>query len=122
MLIETRVDVNMDEVWDAVWGNDGQGFAYWVGMVRAEDGGDFHGTKMVGKNGDVEIENPQDFKVFDREEDKWHTVSEYDLAKAWVTVATNGWTHCGGHPLSEHDACCEDAILQYAVFGDLIYG
>ena len=122
MLIETRVNVNMDEVWETVWGNDGQGFAYWVSMVRDRDGGDFHATRMVGKDGDVEITNPHDFKLFDGEQEEWHIVSEYDLAKAWVEVRTNGWTHCGGHGMDEHDACVEDAVMQYAVFGDLVYG
>ena len=45
MLIETRVEVDLDKVWDAVWSNDGQGFAYWVSKVRARDGGNFFAHK-----------------------------------------------------------------------------
>jgi hypothetical protein len=121
MLIETRVNVNEDEVWDSVWGNDGQGFAYWVSRVRDFDGKDFHATKMVGVNGDVEINNPQDFVIWTDDGDK-HIVTLYALCKAYADLRAEGWTHCGGSLLDDNDACTEDAILQKAVFGEFVYG
>ena len=122
MLIETRVDVDIAKAWDAVWGNDGQGFSYWVGAVRGRDGGDFHAYLNTDADVSEWRANPQDFRLYDREEDKWHNVSMYALAKAWVDTRNSGLTHCGGCSLDDGDACTEDYFLQYAVFGELVYG
>lgn len=122
MLIETRVEVDLDKVWEAVWGNDGQGFAYWVSAVRARDGADFHAHKNTDKDVSEWLPNPHDFKIYDSIEETWHEVSTYALAKAWVDARHAGLTHCGGCSLDDPDACTEDIFLQYAVFGDVIYG
>jgi len=122
MLIETRVDVDINEVWDAVWSNDGQGFAYWVNKVRARDGGDFHAHSNTDADVSEWRPNPHDFKVYDAEEDTWHEVTLYALAKAYVDANNSGMTHCGGYALTDPDACTEDIYLQMAVFGELRYG
>ena len=122
MLIETRVDVDIEKVWDAVWGNDGQGFAYWVSAVRARNGDDFYAHKNMDRDVSKWLPNPHDFKVFDSVEGVWHQVTTYALAKAWVDARQAGLTHCGGCSLDDPDACTEDIFLQYAVFGDVVYG
>lgn len=121
MLIETRVNISEHKVWDAVWGNDGNGFAYWVSKVRDRNGEDFYATKKVGLSGDVEVNNPQDFVLWTDDGDE-HVVTLYALCKAFADLQAEGWTHCGGCSMSEHDACVEDAVLQKAVFGEMVYG
>lgn len=108
VLIETRQEIDEHKVWDTVWGNDGQGFAYWCEAVREIDGTDF--------KSDI----PHDFKLHDGE--CWKIVTSYALCKAYADLKAEGWTHCGGYPLDENDACVEDAILQHAMFGEFVYG
>jgi hypothetical protein len=34
----------------------------------------------------------------------------------------DNYTHCGGLDIDEPDACTADAILQVAVYNELVYG
>lgn len=121
MLIETRVQVDERDVWERVWGNDGQGFSYWLGKARALDGGDLDYYLNRDAPVDEWVLNPQDFRLWTDDGDE-HIVTLYALCKAFADLQAEGWTHCGNYPLSEHDSCVEDAIVQYAVFGELVYG
>ena len=121
MLIETRVNIDERDVWELVWGNDGQGFSYWFGKARALDGGDLDYYLNRDKPVSEWIPNPQDFLLWTDEGDE-HRVSLYDLCRAFADLTAEGWTHCGGAVIRDYDACVEDAILQRAVFGEMIYG
>jgi len=48
------------------------------------------------------------------------------LGEALATLISKGSCHCGGIPitadLDEADSCWADFILQYALFGELVYG
>lgn len=122
MLIETRVDIDERDVWERVWGNDGNGFAYWVGKARAMDGGDLN--YYLNRDADSVSDwvlNPQDFRLWTDEGDE-HLVTVYALCRAYADLKAESWTHCGGCLLDDNDACTEDAILQRAVFGEMVYG
>lgn len=121
MLVETRVNIDEREVWEAVWGSDGQGFAYWAIRFRSADGGDLHYYLNTDKEVQHWTPNPQDFLLWTEEGEK-HRVSLYALCKAYADMKAEGWTHCGGAIMQDHDSCVEDAILQRAVFGDMVYG
>lgn len=118
--VETQVDVNILEVWEMLWGCDGAGFNYWVGKVRQLDG---EGISVWVKNeqGDL-VGNPQGFTVYDGESDEWHTVTLEKLAKGYAQARAEGVTHCGGCALDDGDACVEDILMQYAIFGEMVYG
>jgi hypothetical protein len=68
--------------------------------------------------------NPQDFKIWDSEENKWHFVTVEDLRTGFEKALIAGQTHCGGYPLDleDYDACFCDMVMQYAIFGELVYG
>jgi hypothetical protein len=122
MLIETRQNIDEHEVWGAVWGSDGNGFSYWVGKARALDGGDLHYYLNTSAESFSDwVLNPQDFRLWN-DEGSEYVVTLYGLCKAYADLRAEGWTHCGGSLLDDNDACTEDAILQYAVFGEMVYG
>lgn len=132
MEITTTVTVDEAQVWEDVWGNDGQGFAYWVNAVRDVIDGkradsfnawkrDENGKIAEDSDGDW-IPDPKPFAVYDGEQDEWHTVTVQGLCEAWLKARQSGLTHCGGYGLDDPDACVEDYYLQYAVFGEVIYG
>jgi hypothetical protein len=130
--MRVMVEVDVNKVWEDVWGNDGNGFAYWCSAVRDVIDGvrqDSFNAWVRDHNGriaeDTEghwMPNPHDFAVYDGEGDEWHTVTVDMLVNGWVKARNAGLTHCGGYSLDDPDACVEDYYLQYAIFGDLIFG
>lgn len=109
------------ELWEAVFGSDGSGMTYWAPKIRKQNG---HGIDLwIMKDGEL-TPNPQDFKVFDIEENKWHFVSVEDLRLGFEKALAKGQTHCGNYPLDieDNDACFGDMVVQYAIFGELVYG
>lgn len=117
--IPVTMEIDIDEVWSNFWCSDGAGVNYWVSKIRKPDG---EGISMwVEKDGRL-VPNPQDFKVFDAEQQDWHTVTLEQLALGYATAKAKGVTHCGGCALDDSDACVEDIILQYAIFGEMLYG
>jgi hypothetical protein len=122
--VAVEVEVDVDRVWKDVWGNDGMGFAYWVTAVRpaGEPDGAFYAWKDTSKPVDDWEPNPHDFMVYDGEGDEWHTVTIEQLVNGWVKVRNSGLTHCGGYSLDDFDGCVEDYYLQYAIFGELVFG
>lgn len=53
-------------------------------------------------------------------------VTAEDLGKAFAEILSNHIQHCGGMPVTaeidEWDACVSDLVLQWAIFGEIIYG
>lgn len=117
--IETQVDVNIKDVWEMLWCSDGAGVAYWVSKVRDLDGSNFHA--WVKNDAGYLVPNPHPFAVW-TDEGEWHSVSLEKLAKGFAQARAEGVTHCGGCTLDDSDSCVEDIILQYALFGEMVYG
>ena len=109
-------------LWEAVFGSDGAGQVYWSSMIRNAEGQDID-LWITNAEGEL-VGNPQDFKVYEDEEDKWHTVTLEDLRAGFEKALNEGNTHCGGHALDieDADACFGDIVVQYATFGELVYG
>lgn len=119
MKIPVTIDVDMLELWGAVWGSDGAGINYWCSKIRDIDGGDI--ALWVGEDMDP---NPQPFTIYDHEADEWYDVSLLNLANGYARALNEGARHCGTYSLSmdDPDSCFGDIVLQYAVFGEMIYG
>lgn len=130
--VTTTVDVDINEVWEHMWGNDGNGIAYWCYGVRDVVDGERQDSFHAWKRGDdgkiLEVNgswipDPHDFAVLDNYEDAWKLVTVGMLANAYAKLKAEGATHCWGHPLfDDPDSCTEDALLQTAIFGELVYG
>jgi hypothetical protein len=116
-------EVSFLELWEAIWGSDGSGIVYWASKIRKPDGSDID-LWVKGADGRL-VGNPQDFKVYDFEEEKWHACSLEQLAKGYELAVNQNLRHCGGSitaDLDDADECSGDQIIQMAIFGELIYG
>lgn len=122
MTITKTVTFTVGELWEAVFGSDGAGMVYWSSEIRNENGEDID-LWIDDANGES-VTNPQNFRVYEDEEEKWHDVSLEQLRVGFEKAMINNETHCGGHTLDleDPDACFGDIVIQYAVFGELIYG
>ena len=118
--VETQVDVNIKDVWEMMWGCDGAGVAYWVSKVRAMDEGPFK-PWVLDDAGQLQP-NPHNFIVYTEEDDDWHVITLEKIAKGYAQARAEGVTHCSGCSIDDADACVEDIILQYAAFGEMVYG
>ncbi len=110
-------EISYAELWSAVWGSE---TTSWFTSVRKPDG---KGIDLWTKP-DFEP-NPQDFRLYDAEQDEWHLVTLADLARGYQLAYEQQTTHCGNclvADLDDPDACSGDYILQLAIFGELIYG
>jgi hypothetical protein len=110
-----------EKLWEAVFGCDGSGIVYWSPKIRKQNG---HGIDLFLRvEGEIQP-NPQDFKVWDIEENRWHFVSVEDLRTGFEKALLANQTHCGGYPLDleDYDACFGDMVIQYGIFGKLVYG
>jgi hypothetical protein len=103
----------MKEVWENVVGGHS---GYWANSFRNLTGG---GVQWYRDEHYAEP-NPQTFKV--HADDEWHIVTPEALVNAYNELKRDGWEHCDGCDIDEEDGCTGDAILQWAIFGDLVYG
>ena len=102
-----------DEVWSNVFGS-GWEYLDWITSVTYKEGDwDTHGIAVVTY---LDPEDPREEATLSKE------LTVVDLANAWSNLTTSGWVHCGEESLDEPDACSTDAVLQQALFGELIYG
>jgi hypothetical protein len=128
---EKQMDINatltvgksftVGELWEAVWGCDGAGMYYWCRKLRKPN---YQGIDLW-KRVDGEITpNPQPVRIYDSIEEKSYVVEVDDLRRGYELALQAGQTHCGSYSLDteDYDACFGDMIVQYAIFGKLIYG
>lgn len=118
--METSIDVDVNELWSAIWCTDGSGIRYWTDAVR-----DVDGNPISLWTGEDLSPNPQDFRLFIDDDQDWRTVTIADLVRGYGIAVQNNAHHCGGYlvaDLDDPDECTGDTLLQYAVFGELIYG
>ena len=117
-------EVSYDDLWEAIWGSDGTGMTYWCSKIRKPDGSDID-LWLKGEGQYSLVPNPQDFKVYDHEEGKWHTITLEALADAYRKAYEGKLRHCGTcdvTDLEDADACTGDILVQLAAFGEVIYG
>lgn len=122
MEIVFRKTFTVGELWEAVFGSDGAGMVHWSTEIRNANGEDID-LWVDDANGEL-VTNPQDFKVYEDEEEKWHLVTLEQLRSAYEKAINENITHCGGSrlDLDDSDACIGDILVQIAVFGEVTYG
>lgn len=112
-MIPVTIAMDKDEVWSNIFGS---GFEIlvdeWVhSIVFLEGDWDKHGVV------ELKYEDPNTGNQVRK------TLTIVDIANAVSNLTAEGWTHCGGdHVLDDPDACVGDAVIQYALFGEFIYG
>ena len=117
-------EVSYDDLWEAIWGSDGSGITYWCDKIRKPDGSDID-LWLKGDETYSLKPNPQDFKLHDFEEDKWHLITLNALANAYRKAVEDKLHHCGScevADLEDADECTGDILLQLAIFGEVVYG
>lgn len=106
--------INKDDLWSDVFGS-GWEEAHAFRDVEFLDGCDWE-TNGQAKVTCLDPDDPSE------QETMTAVITVIDLANAWSDLTTRGFTHCHGLPLDSADACTSDAILQQAVYGDIVYG
>ena len=111
-----EVEVSEQHLWGAVFGSDLEGAGPWWRKLK------YHGDADSDTIGLVEVwvDNPDD-----EEQVLKVKVGIDDLVKGLQIVYREGTTHCGGifvGDIEDPDSCTPDIILQFAVFGEVIYG
>lgn len=111
----------VDQLWEAVWGCDGAGMYYWCRKLRKPN---YQGIDLWLKKDGKIVPNPQPVRVYDSIGEKSHVVEVEDMRRGYELAIKAGQTHCGGYPLDteDYDGCFGDMIIQYAIFGELVYG
>jgi hypothetical protein len=105
--------VDKNELWADVFGSGWEYSPWWISVDFTNGDWEEHGEAVI------KYLDPDDA---DEQQTATKTVTITDLANACSKLETQGWTHCGGEGLSDPDACTSDAVLQVAVFGELVYG
>jgi hypothetical protein len=113
VLLNVDVPIDIGELWGNMMGGHS---GYWADNFETLDSG----IVQWYLEDEEFTPNPQDFKVF--ADGEWYEVTVEKLARAYVRLKLDGWTHCGGDSVDEQDSCTGDAILQVAAFGDFVYG
>jgi hypothetical protein len=122
---EVTTTIDMSELWEAVWGSDGAGIIYWCEMIRDANKGSI--DLWVNNEAGELVGNPQDFMLQSYDESDgevtWHSITLRQLADAYGKALSAGETHCGESlSMADADACFGDIVLQYACFGEMLYG
>lgn len=117
-------EVSYNALWEAIWGSDGVGITYWCPKIRNAEGKSIDLWLKGEREFDL-VPNPQDFRVYDSYEEKWHLVTLDHLADAYRKALEDKLHHCGTcevADLDDADACTGDILIQLAVFGEVVYG
>lgn len=119
--VTETITLDLAQIWEDTVGNFFSESAYWL------EGYKFH-------NVDTTKENPKwskdawtpDYSVTLRFEEvdgvTTKTLKAEDFAKAYIALVREGWKHCGGCAIDDPDACVTDTVVQYACFGEAVFG
>lgn len=127
--IEKELKITTEDIVDYVLSCEAGGFDYWGELCSDEK--DYEAARQrvtEREKTDIKpcyedvlaeiLEGGGKLTVYDREEDK-----DYDLT---MEKLLNGWKkyieEYTAYDFDEYDAISADCIMQYAIFGDVIYG
>lgn len=111
--VTIEVEIDAQELWSGVLGSAYESFEWWLG------------EKYVG---DADWETPGQVIITyedpDTNEAKRKTLDVNDFARAYQMALKNKNYHCGSYKIDieDPDACVGDIVMQYAIFGEIIYG
>lgn len=127
--IITSLTITTEDIVDYVLSMEGGGFDYWAEICS--DDKDYEAARQR-----LHDRMPSPFKpcyedvlaeileyggkliVYDREEDEEHELALTDILKGWKMYAEE----YKAYDFDEYDAISADCIIQYAIFGEVIYG
>ena len=104
--------VDVDEVWSDVFGSGWEESPWWVRIHYGDGDWDKPSTSVVMKHWGKEDDNVLETT----------TLTIDQVIAAYAKLLAQRWTHCNGCSVSDADACTSDAVLQYAIYGEFIYG
>ncbi len=121
--VEMEIAVSQEDIDDIMVGALEGGIAYWCDKAEVEG-------KYLGEYGHEQIARGGQLKLHDREEDKVYTL---DLERLLNGIKLYAQNPVGCNCLDMVDGqleidCCYvdavacDAIIQYALFGEVVYG
>jgi hypothetical protein len=115
-MVTIPMQVNAQDLWESTWGS---GFETWSWWRRLDYVGDA-AWDVIGKVklGVTDPNDPSERKI------KTKTIGLDDIVAAVAGLAAVQPT-VWGTPVTDFeswDACVSDAVLQFAVFGEVIYG
>ena len=112
-MVTINIAVDDNELWSEVFGSGFEGESHWIERIDFVEGDWTTAGKVVIHADDYEG-NTQVVPI---------TVD--DLGKALQELIKRNSKHCGGYLINatfdDWDACVGDMILQYAVWGNLVY-
>lgn len=117
---EIRVELTQEDIDDIMVGALEGGITYWC--FKAEAVGDY-----LGKYASEQISRGGKLKLYDSEngEKYWLDLEKFlNGFKLWVENGGDQYGAVQGHEVDccNIDAGCADEIIQYALFGEVIYG
>jgi len=117
--VKTKVDGN--KLWSGVFGSAFETYPWWQALKFVDCKWDEMPTTLVG-HVRLGIDDPD----FDEGESiQYEDIRIEQLVKGLEICIEKGYHHCGvpiGLNFLDCDSCAGDAILQCAIFGELIYG
>lgn len=126
--ITQEVSIDLARIWEDIVGDYFSESSYWLPAVRIKAKG--HSWKKEEWHPDNKVAFIYENHEGEGYLHKW--LKAEDFARARVELHKQGWAHCGGYGIEvkqneygfegEDDACTNDAIVQQALFGEIIYG
>lgn len=114
--ISITTEYKLQDIWNALTCSDFAGLNYWVNLISDKNGygigddiTDIHITHIEPTTGDLTKAVITTDKIF----------------TAFAKLVVNKETHCGHYSLADlddSDSCFADYVLQYALFGEMIFG
>lgn len=101
-----------DDLWSEVFGSGWEHMPWWRDAKYLEGSWDKHGQVIMKF---LDPDDPTESTTATKR------VNIVDIANAYSSLMSTGYTHCGGCSLDDADSCTADAVLQVAVFGELVY-
>ena len=108
--IKKELTITTQDVVDYVLCCEAGGFDYWAEICYKEEDYTAARARLLGPDNKL--------TVYDREEDKEHELTLEKLLDGWKKYVEKS----GNDDFDQYDADNADGILQYAIFGDWIYG
>ena len=108
---EVTLTFNSEEVWEAVTGSGFAHTKHWINFVELET-----------------WRRPCAITITHETEEGGEAVTTIEPARlfeAFGELLKANWTHCGHYSLADldnADACHGDLVLQWAIFGKIIFG
>lgn len=127
--IEKELKITTENIVDCVLCCEAGGFDYWGELCSDER--DYEAARkrlMEREKADMKpcyedvlaeiLESGGKLTVYDREDDKDHELTLEKLLNGWKKYAEDH----NADDFDEYDGISADCIMQYAIFGDVIYG